>query len=100
MGSEGMFSSSSMLARPGIPVVKSQLQSREGSQSQGRQRPVIVAENTDLPYRMLLQPPRPNPYSPKQRIDADTTLSRLNKRLSSYETDISVRLMSGKHRRI
>lgn len=37
-------------------MVKSQLHSREGSQSQGRQRPVPVVENSDLPYRMLLQP--------------------------------------------
>ena len=89
-----------MLARPGIPMVKSQLQSREGSQSQGRQRPAPIVENNDLPYRMLLQPQRRNPSSPKQRIEAETTLSRLNKRLSSYETDITVRLMSGKQRRI
>ncbi len=82
-----------MLARPPLQV-KTQLQSREGSQSQGRHRPVPE----ELPYRLLLQAQRRNQYSPKKNLETETTLSRLNKRLSSYETDITVRLMSGKAR--
>jgi len=82
-----------MLARPPLQV-KTQLQSREGSQSQGRQRHVPE----ELPYRLLLQAQRRNQHSPKKNLETETTLSRLNKRLSSYETDITVRLMSGKAR--
>ena len=31
-------------------------------------------------------------HSPKKNLETETTLSRLNKRLSIYETDITIRL--------